>query len=65
MPTYEYHCKACGHDLEIFQQISEGHKRKCPACGRLKLQRLMGKGAAVIFRGTGFYETDYKKKEKK
>ncbi|MEM6330189.1 MAG: zinc ribbon domain-containing protein [Planctomycetota bacterium] len=60
MPTYDYECDACDHAFELFQQISEPVKRKCPACGKLKLRRLFGTGAAVIFKGSGFYETDYR-----
>ena len=63
MPTYEYECDACGHSFELFQQMSESPKRKCPACARLKLRRLLGTGAAVIFKGSGFYQTDYRSKE--
>lgn len=60
MPTYEYVCRGCGHEFELFQQISAPVKRKCPECGTLKLERLIGTGAGVIFRGSGFYETDYR-----
>ncbi len=60
MPTYDYRCGECGHELELFQSISESPKRKCPACGRLKLRRMIGTGAAIIFKGSGFYETDYR-----
>ena len=60
MPTYEYACQGCGHEFEVFQQMSDPLKRKCPECGRLKLQRLIGTGAGVIFKGGGFYETDYR-----
>ena len=60
MPTYEYRCKACGHELEIFQSITEGVKRKCPSCGKSKLERLIGTGAGIIFKGSGFYQTDYR-----
>ena len=60
MPTYAYVCQACGHELEIFQSMSESPKRKCPKCGKLKLQRQIGMGAAVLFKGSGFYETDYR-----
>ncbi|MEO0529077.1 MAG: zinc ribbon domain-containing protein [Planctomycetota bacterium] len=60
MPTYDYECDACGHEMELFQQISEPVKRKCPECGKLKLRRLFGTGAAVVFKGSGFYETDYR-----
>lgn len=63
MPTYEYECRACGHAYEEFQNISDGPKRKCPKCGRLKLHRLIGAGGAVIFKGSGFYQTDYRSKE--
>ena len=61
MPTYDYRCDACDHEFELFQQMSDGVKRKCPECGKLKLQRLIGTGAGVIFKGSGFYETDYKR----
>ena len=62
MPTYDYVCKACDHCFEYFQKMSDGAIRKCPECGALKLKRLMGTGAGVIFKGSGFYETDYKRK---
>ena len=60
MPTYDYRCHACDHELEIFQSMSESPKRKCPACGRLKLRRQIGNGAGIIFKGSGFYQTDYR-----
>ena len=60
MPTYDYECNACGHEFELFQSISAPVKRKCPECGKLKLRRLFGTGAAVVFKGSGFYETDYR-----
>ena len=60
MPTYDYECNACGHQFELFQGINDPIKRKCPECSRLKLQRLFGIGAAVVFKGSGFYETDYR-----
>jgi putative FmdB family regulatory protein len=60
MPTYEYQCDACGHEFELYQQITAPVKRKCPACGKPKLNRLIGTGAGVIFKGSGFYETDYR-----
>ena len=60
MPTYDYECNNCGHTFELFQSISEAVKRKCPQCGKLKLQRLFGTGAAVVFKGSGFYQTDYR-----
>lgn len=60
MPTYDYECDACGHEFELFQSISDPVKRKCPECGKLKLRRLFGTGAAVVFKGSGFYQTDYR-----
>jgi putative FmdB family regulatory protein len=60
MPTYRYECQACGHTLEAFQSMTEKALRKCPACSKQKLQRLIGAGAGVIFKGSGFYETDYR-----
>jgi len=60
MPTYDYECDACGHAFELFQSISEPVKRKCPECGKSKLRRLFGTGAAVVFKGSGFYQTDYR-----
>jgi len=60
MPTYDYQCEACGHHFEEFQSMSAKLLRKCPECGKLKLQRLIGRGAGVIFKGNGFYETDYR-----
>lgn len=62
MPTYQYQCAHCGHELEILQSMSENRLKKCPKCHRSKLQRLIGTGSGIIFKGTGFYETDYKKK---
>ncbi len=62
MPTYDYVCNACGHALEIFQSMSESPKRKCPACGKLKLERRIGAGAGFLFKGSGFYLTDYRSK---
>ena len=60
MPTYEYKCSACKHQFEQFQSMKDGALRKCPKCGKLKLERLIGTGAAVIFKGSGFYQTDYR-----
>lgn len=62
MPTYDYECSACGHAFEEFQSISEKHLKKCPKCGKSSLHRLLGAGSGVIFKGSGFYETDYKNK---
>ncbi len=60
MPTYDYRCKSCGHQLEIFQSMTETPKRKCPHCGKNTLERLIGTGAALLFKGSGFYQTDYR-----
>lgn len=60
MPTYDYECDACGHKFELFQSIKDDPERKCPDCGKLKLRRLFGTGAAVVFKGSGFYQTDYR-----
>ncbi len=60
MPTYEYVCQGCGHRFEEMQAFSEEPLTKCPACKKKKLQRLFGTGAAVLFKGSGFYETDYR-----
>ena len=60
MPTYEYQCKACGDQFEAFQSISAKPIKKCPACGKNTVQRLISAGAGIIFKGSGFYETDYR-----
>lgn len=60
MPTYDYECRECGHRWELFQQMSANPKRKCPECGRLRARRLIGPGAGFIFKGSGFYQTDYR-----
>jgi len=60
MPTYEYACRACGHEFEQFQSIKADPVRTCPACGKRKVERKIGIGGAVIFKGGGFYETDYR-----
>ena len=60
MPTYDYLCDACGHRMELFQSMSDTPKRTCPECKSRKFKRLIGTGAGVIFRGSGFYETDYR-----
>ena len=60
MPTYEYVCDACDHAFDLFQQMTAPVKKKCPECGRLKLRRLIGTGSGVLFKGAGFYETDYR-----
>jgi len=63
MPTYDYECKKCGK-FEKFQQITAKTLDKCPTCGG-KVKRLISSGAGLIFKGSGFYATDYKKPEKK
>jgi putative FmdB family regulatory protein len=60
MPTYEYHCDACEHNFDEFQSMTEDPLKKCPKCGRKKLRRLFGTGAAILFKGSGFYQTDYR-----
>lgn len=63
MPTYQYECESCGHALEAFQSMMDKKLKKCPKCGKNKLSRLIGAGSGMIFKGTGFFVTDYKKKE--
>lgn len=60
MPTYDYECDACDHKFELFQSIMADPEKKCPKCKKMKLRRLIGTGAAVVFKGTGFYQTDYR-----
>ena len=60
MPTYDYRCKGCGHEFELFQSMSAKPERTCPKCGRKTLERLIGTGAALLFKGSGFYQTDYR-----
>lgn len=60
MPTYDYQCDACDHKFEAFQSISEEPLTKCPNCKKKKLRRLFGAGAAIMFKGSGFYITDYR-----
>lgn len=60
MPTYDYRCKACEHTFEEFQMMSDSELRKCPECGKLKLERLIGGGAGFLFKGSGYYTTDYR-----
>jgi putative FmdB family regulatory protein len=59
MPTYEYECKKCGHRFEEFQRITDPPVRRCPRC-KGRVRRLLGAGAGIIFKGSGFYETDYR-----
>jgi len=60
MPHYDYECKKCGHRFEAFQQITDKLLTQCPKC-KSKVKRLIGSGAGLIFKGSGFYATDYKK----
>jgi putative FmdB family regulatory protein len=62
MPNYDYECSACGHAFEEFQTMTDAKLSKCPKCGKNKLARLIGGGSGMIFKGTGFYQTDYKNK---
>ena len=70
MPTYDYKCKSCGHFFDVFQGIKDPVLTKCPSCSVDSLKRLIGTGAGILFKGSGFYQTDYrsesyKKAEKK
>ena len=65
MPTYEYLCNNCGNKFEKFQSITADEVRECPGCGKMELKRLIGAGAGVIFKGSGFYETDYRSEDYK
>ena len=60
MPTYDYRCGACGHQFEHFQSISDPRLKKCPECKKPKLERLIGAGGGLLFKGSGFYITDYR-----
>jgi putative FmdB family regulatory protein len=60
MPTYDYQCDACDHEFEIFESITAEPQKKCPKCKKSKLRRLFGSGAALVFKGSGFYSTDYR-----
>jgi putative FmdB family regulatory protein len=60
MPTYDYECDNCGHKFELFQGINDPVQKKCPECKKPKLRRLFGTGAAIMFKGSGFYQTDYR-----
>ena len=63
MPTYDYECTNCGHSFEAFQKITDKHLEKCPKCNK-KVKRLISAGAGIIFKGAGFYATDYRKGQK-
>ena len=60
MPTYDYVCDGCGHAFELFQSMTDSVKKTCPKCGKKKLRRLIGTGGAIVFKGSGFYKTDYR-----
>ncbi|GAB5443271.1 MAG: hypothetical protein Fues2KO_36200 [Fuerstiella sp.] len=60
MPTYEYVCSACDHEWEEFQSIKADPTKKCPDCGKKKAQRIISSGGGIIFKGSGFYQTDYR-----
>jgi len=60
MPTYDYACTKCDHRWELFQSITAAPVRKCPNCGKYSAKRIIGPGAGIIFRGSGFYQTDYR-----
>lgn len=60
MPTYDYECDACHHEFEVFESITAEPQKKCPKCKKNKLRRLFGSGAALVFKGSGFYSTDYR-----
>lgn len=62
MPTYDYQCNKCGKEFEFFQSIKDEPLKVCPACGKPSLKRKISTGAGIIFKGTGFYLTDYKNK---
>ncbi len=62
MPHYDYQCQACAHEMEEFQSMSAAPLVVCPKCKKKTLKRLIGPGAGILFKGTGFYETDYKDK---
>jgi putative FmdB family regulatory protein len=60
MPTYDYVCDACEHSFETVQSMKDNALKKCPKCGKSKLRRLFGTGSAIVFKGSGFYQTDYR-----
>jgi len=60
MPTYDYICDACGHEFEAFESIKADPQTVCPTCQETKLRRKIGAGAAILFKGSGFYQTDYR-----
>ena len=62
MPTYQYECETCGHVFDVMQSIMDAKLKECPSCKKMSLNRLIGSGGGIVFKGTGFYETDYKNK---
>jgi putative FmdB family regulatory protein len=60
MPTYDYMCTGCGHNFDHFQSITSPPLKKCPSCEKNSLKRLIGSGSGIIFKGSGFYQTDYR-----
>jgi putative FmdB family regulatory protein len=62
MPTYDYRCTACEHRFELVQKMSDPPRKRCPKCGK-KVERLIGAGAGLLFKGSGFYITDYRSSE--
>jgi putative FmdB family regulatory protein len=60
MPTYDYRCKSCDHTWELFQPITAKPVQECPECGKATANRIIGPGAGIIFKGSGFYQTDYR-----
>ncbi len=65
MPTYEYECQACGKVHEVFHGMNDPQPKKCPACGKRGLKKLVSSGAGILFKGSGFYTTDYRSKDYK
>ncbi len=63
MPTYTYGCKSCGHEFDVFHSISTQPRIKCESCDSAKVERHLGTGSGIIFKGSGFYETDFKGKK--
>jgi putative FmdB family regulatory protein len=62
MPTYDYKCKSCGKTFEFFHAMTAKPQKKCPECGKNALEKQIGSGAGIIFKGSGFYQTDYRDK---